>query len=105
MASVVLEQQTRGGRQWITSATSPTTTHRNPVTAAANRIREKLAVVADRDDPGGYRKADYHNLEAFMTQAAMTLTRFPRDIIEYVSAPDNRYSDTITMAAKSRGNY
>jgi hypothetical protein len=36
----------------------------------------------------GYRKADYHNLEVFMTQAAMNLMRFPKDIIEYVSAPE-----------------
>jgi hypothetical protein len=36
----------------------------------------------------GYRKADYHNLEAFLTQAAMILTTFPKEIIEYVSAPE-----------------
>jgi len=35
----------------------------------------------------GYRKADYHNPEAFMTQVAMNLMKFPKDIIEYVSAP------------------
>lgn len=35
----------------------------------------------------GYRKADYHNPEAFMTQVAMNLMTFPKDIIEYVSAP------------------
>ena len=35
----------------------------------------------------GYRKTDYHNLEAFMTQAAINLMRFPKDIIEYVSLP------------------
>ena len=36
----------------------------------------------------GYRKADYHNLEAFLTQAAMILRKFPADIIEFVSAPE-----------------
>jgi hypothetical protein len=36
----------------------------------------------------GYRKADYHNLQMFMTQAIMNLMKFPREIIEYVSAPD-----------------
>jgi hypothetical protein len=36
----------------------------------------------------GYRKADYHNLEAFLTQAAIILAKFPQDIIEFVSAPE-----------------
>lgn len=35
----------------------------------------------------GYRKADYQNPEAFMMQAAMNLMRFPKEVIEYVSAP------------------
>ena len=36
----------------------------------------------------GYRKADYHNLQMFMAQAAMNLMKFPQEIIEYVSAPE-----------------
>ena len=35
----------------------------------------------------GYRKADYHSPEAFMMQVAMNLMKYPKDIIEYVSAP------------------
>ena len=35
----------------------------------------------------GYRKADYHSPEAFMMQVAMNLMTFPKDIVEYVSAP------------------
>lgn len=35
----------------------------------------------------GYRKADYQNPEAFVMQAAMNLMRFPKEVIEYVSAP------------------
>jgi len=36
----------------------------------------------------GYRKADYHNPEGFMTQVAMNLMKFPKEVIEYVSAPE-----------------
>ena len=59
----------------------------SPITAAANRIRQKLAAGAHLNDLVGYRKADYHNPEAFMMQAAMNLMRFPKEVIEYVSAP------------------
>lgn len=36
----------------------------------------------------GYRKADYHDPEAFMAQVAINLMKFPQEIIEYVSAPE-----------------
>jgi hypothetical protein len=36
----------------------------------------------------GYRKVDYHNLQMFMAQAIVNLMKFPREIIEYVSAPE-----------------
>lgn len=35
-----------------------------------------------------YRKADYHNPEAFMMQVAINLRTVPKEIIEYVSAPE-----------------
>ena len=35
----------------------------------------------------GYRKANYQNPEAFMMQVAMNLMTFPKEVIEYVSAP------------------
>ena len=35
----------------------------------------------------GYRKSDYHDPKAFMTQAAMNLARFTSEVVEYVTNP------------------
>jgi len=54
-----------------------------PTSYDENWLIERLEMILS-----GYRKADYHNLQMFMTQAAMNLMKFPREIIEYVSAPE-----------------
>ena len=60
----------------------------SPVTAAANELRRKLANRADRNDPRRVSQGRLPQSGNVHGASGVNLMKFPKEIIEYVSAPE-----------------
>lgn len=74
----------------------------SPITAAANRIRQKLGLVEGRDDPGRVSQSRLPKPGSIHDTSGDELDEVPERGHRVRECANHGYSDTIKMAAKSR---